>query len=81
MVGDRNTMMLKVENLKKPSNKKWKMIADYLLYVMLPAINIFFITVEPVSPEFSLWGNAISTFLITSFKGLTKFASEQITEE
>ncbi len=80
-MGDRNIMMLRYENLKKPSNKKWKKIADYLLYVTLPAINIFFITVEPVSPEFSLWGNAISTFIITSFKGLTKFTSEQDSEE
>lgn len=70
-------MNLKLENLKKPSNKKWKRIADYLLYVMLPAINVFFITVEPVSPVFSLWGNAVAVFLITSFKGLTKFTVDE----
>lgn len=70
-------MNLKLENLKKPSDKKWKRIADYLLYVMLPAINVFFITVEPVSPVFSLWGNAVAVFLITAFKGLTKFTVDE----
>lgn len=69
--------MLKVENLKKPSNKKLKLIADYLLYTALPAINIFFVALQPVSAEFSLWGAAISTLLISLFKGLTKFTADE----
>jgi predicted permease len=67
---------LKISNLKKPSNKKWKMIADYLLYTALPALNIFFVAIQPVSPEFTIWSMAITTLLITLFKGGTKFTAE-----
>lgn len=62
-----------IKNLKKPDNKKWKNIADYLLYVGLPAINIFFLALQPVSPTFSLWGAALSNLTISLFKGATKF--------
>lgn len=61
-----------LQNVNKPSNKKLKLIADYLLYVFLPAINTFFIAVQPINEKFSLWGIAISNLLITLFKGLTK---------
>ena len=70
----------KLENLKKPSNKKWKLVADYLLFTALPAINIFFVTLQPVSLEFSLWGVAISSLLIALFKGVTKFTVDESTE-
>jgi hypothetical protein len=69
--------MLKLENLEKPSNKKWKKVADYLLYTGLPAINVFFLAVQPVSTEFSLWGAAISNLLIMLFKGATKFTTDE----
>ena len=69
--------MLAVENLNKPSNKKLKRVADYLLYTALPAINVFFIAVQPVSPKFSLWAIAISNLLIALFKGATKFTAEE----
>ena len=67
---------LKIENLKKPPNKKWKLIADYLLYTAMPALIIFFTTVQPVSLEFSLYGTAVITLLVTLFKGATKFTAE-----
>ena len=70
----------KLENLKKPSNKKWKLVADYLLFTALPAINIFFVTLQPVSLEFSLWGVAISSLLIALFKGVTKLTADENTE-
>jgi hypothetical protein len=69
----------KYENLKKPSHPIWKKIADYLLYTGLPAVNAFFIYLEAktiVSTEFALWGVAISTLLITLFKGGTKFTAK-----
>jgi hypothetical protein len=69
-------MNLSFKNLEKPSNRKWKAIADYLLYTGLPAINVFFLAVQPVSVEFSLWGAAISNLLIMLFKGATKFTAE-----
>jgi hypothetical protein len=66
-----------LQNLKQPDNKKWKKVADYLLYTGLPAINIFFVTIQPISAEFSLWGVAISTLLISLFKGATKFTVDE----
>ena len=69
----------KLSNLDKPSNKKWKKVADYLLFTALPAINIFFVTLQPVSLEFSLWGIAISTLLISLFKGVTKLTADETT--
>ena len=68
--------MLKLENLNKPSSKKWKMIADYLLYTGLPAINIFFVAIQPVSPIFTIWAIASTNLLIMLFKGGTKFTKE-----
>ena len=70
-------MNLSVENLNKPSDKGWKKVADYLLFVGLPAINVFFLALQPVSPEFSLWGAAISSLIISLFKGFTKFTVDE----
>lgn len=73
-------MNLRIENLNKPSNKKWKAIADYLLYAGLPAINGFFMAMA-ASGLFDLklcfWGVAGTNLLIGLFKGLTKFTSEE----
>jgi hypothetical protein len=73
-------MKLSVNNLNKPSNRKWKRIADYLLYTALPALNVFFVAIQPGSAEISLWGSAVTTLLITLFKGLTKFTAEDDTQ-
>lgn len=70
-------MKLKVENLKKPTDRRWKAVADYLLYVALPALNVFFVTLKPVSEEFALYGTAVISLLITLFKGMTKFTAEE----
>jgi hypothetical protein len=69
-------MQLSIDNLQKPSDKKWKKVADYLLYTGLPALNIFFVAIQPVSPEFTLWAIAGSNLLITLFKGMSKFSAE-----
>ena len=69
-------MELKFENLTKPSNKKWKSIADYLLYTALPALNIFFVAIQPVSPTFTIWALGICNLLIALFKGTTKHTAE-----
>jgi len=71
-------MNLSIANLNKPTSKKWKRIADYLLYTGLPAINVFFLAVQPISAEFSLWGAAISNLFIMLFKGATKFTTEEV---
>lgn len=75
-------MNISIDNLKKPSDKRWKKIADYLLYTGLPAVNAFFIFIEAkqmVSAEFALWGVALSTLAIALFKGATKFTAEEET--
>lgn len=69
--------MFKLENIKKPSDRKWKKIADYLLFIALPAINTFFLAIQPISTEFSLWGVAISGLLISLFKGMSKLTAEE----
>lgn len=72
-------MMLKVENLNKPSNKKWKLIADIMLY-SLPLLNGIIITMplEDVTQKWIMFGVNIT---IVAFKTVSKFTSEQITEE
>lgn len=69
-------MQLSINNLNKPSHKGWKRIADYLLYTGLPAINVFFVAIQPVSPEFTIWALAGSNLLVALFKGATKFTAE-----
>lgn len=72
-------MTLSIDNINKPSNAKLNRIADYLLYTAMPAIVIFFATLQPISPEFSIYGQAISVLMITLFKGFTKFTLEEVT--
>lgn len=72
-------MQLSIDNLTKPSEKKWKRLADWLLFTVLPSLNVMFLYIESkdvVSPEFAMWGVAITSFLIPCFKGLTKFTAE-----
>lgn len=72
-------MDLKLENLKKPSDKKWKLISDYLLYTGLPAINAFFIAMAATGVfdiKLCFWGVSGTNLLIALFKGLTKFTAE-----
>ena len=67
-------MELKISNLKKPSNKKLKLIADVLLYA-LPAYSTVIIA-SPLSEGVKLWANFAITFVVITIKGLTKFTSE-----
>jgi len=72
-------MELKLENLKKPSDKKWKLIADYLLYGLLLPLNTFFIAMAATGIfdiKLCFWGTAGTNLLIGIFKGLTKFTAE-----
>lgn len=72
-------MELKLSNLDKPSDPKWKKIADYLLYVALPSINVFFIAMQTTGvfdPKLCFWGVAGTNLVIGLFKGATKFTAE-----
>lgn len=72
-------MELKLKNLKKPSDKYWKKIADYLLYSVLPGLNVFFVAMAATnafSIKLCFYGVAGTNLLITLFKGITKFTAE-----
>jgi hypothetical protein len=69
-------MNLSIDNLGKKDNARWKKIADYLLYTGLPALNVALASIQPVSPEFTIYAMAISNLLIALFKGATKFTTE-----
>lgn len=67
------------ESLKKPDNPFLQKIANYLLYVGLPAINTFFVAMQATGAfdtKLCFWGVAGSSLLISLFKGLTKFSVE-----
>ena len=67
----------KVSNLSKPTNKKWKKVADYFLYT-LPLYSVAIAATSTL-----LWGATVALYITTSInvvvvtlKGLTKFTSE-----
>ena len=68
-------MTLSIDNIGKPSHKKWKLVADYILYTGLPAVSALFLYLEAkqmVPVEFALWGVAITGFATSLFKGFVK---------
>lgn len=65
-------MQLSTDNLNKPSNKKWKAIADFFLYT-LPLYSGAVIAL-PISETAKLWITFGATVLTISLKGLTKFS-------
>lgn len=67
--------MFKVENLNKPSNKKWKMIADIALYVT-PFI-ITAIMGLPLSDNMQKWVIFGVTMLSIVFKAISKFTTDE----
>jgi hypothetical protein len=68
-------MKLSIDNLQRPSNKKWKAIADFLLY-SLPLYLVAIMSV-PVDEKIKLWLNFGFTIIIVTLKGLSKFTSEE----
>ena len=69
-------MELKYSNINRPSNKKFKKIADTLLYC-LPLYTPILAGLEPVSPEFTLWAITIINVTVVTLKGITKFTAEE----
>ena len=66
---------LKYENLSKPSNKKWKLIADIGLY-MLPLFQGAIVTM-PVSDNLQKWLRFGTSILIIGFKAVSKFTTDE----
>jgi predicted phosphoadenosine phosphosulfate sulfurtransferase len=68
-------MTLKYKNLNKPSNKKWKAIADFFLY-SLP-LYLGAVMALPVSDNIKLWITFGITIITVTLKGISKFTSEE----
>lgn len=64
-----------IQNLKKPDNKKWKLIADVALY-SLPLLTGVVVTI-PVSDNIQKWILVLLNVLIIGFKTISKFTSEE----
>lgn len=73
-------MELKISNLKKPSNKKWKLVGDVLIYALIPELTIL-ATIESLTPEQKFWiAFAIAQVSLIS-KVISKFTAEPETKE
>jgi hypothetical protein len=69
---------LKISNLKKPSNKKWKKVADYFLYTLpLYSVAIAVASDQIWSAKTALIITIAINVLVISLKGLTKFTTDE----
>jgi hypothetical protein len=71
-------MSLSISNLSVPDNKKFKLIADILLYT-LPLYSVAIAAIIPNGAALVM--NTIITCVVVTIKGITKFTSEVETEE
>ena len=62
-------------NLKKPDNKKWKLIADIALYSLIPIIPL--VASMPISDNAQKWIIVGINLLVIGFKALSKFTSDE----
>ena len=67
--------MLRYENLKKPSSKRWKAVADFFLY-SLP-LYLGSIMLLPLDENLKMWLNFAVSILVISLKGISKFTSDE----
>ena len=67
--------MLKYENLKKPSSKKWKSVADFFLY-SLP-LYLGSIMLLPLDENLKMWLNFAVSIAIITLKGASKFTTDE----
>jgi hypothetical protein len=68
-------MQLSIDNLSKPSSKKWKLIADVILY-SLP-LYIGAVMALPISDTWKVWLNFGVTIITISIKAVSKFTAEE----
>ena len=72
-------MNLSIDNLNKPSNKKFKAVADFFLY-SLP-LYLGAVMALPVSENIKLWVTFGITIATVTLKGITKFTEEDVTQQ
>jgi predicted phosphoadenosine phosphosulfate sulfurtransferase len=64
---------IKFSNLNKPSNKKWKAIADFFLY-SLP-LYLTAIMASPINENVKLWATFGISIVVVTLKGFSKFTA------
>lgn len=71
-------MQLKTSNFNKPSNKKWKLVGDILVYALIPELALLALVPETVIPaQAQVWiAIAAAEFGLIS-KLISKFTSEE----
>lgn len=68
-------MRLNIKNFNKPSSKKFKLIADAILYTL--PLYLGAIMTSPLSDSAKLWFNFIVTMLIITIKTISKFTTDE----
>ena len=68
-------MTFRYSNLDRPSNRRFKEVADFLLYTMPLYLGI--ILTLPIGPNSKMWINTSFSVVIVTLKGLTKFTSDE----
>lgn len=66
---------MELNNLKKPDNKKWKLIADIALYSLIPIIPL--VASMPISDNAQKWIIVGINILVIGFKAVSKFTSDE----
>ena len=67
--------MFSTDNLNKPSNRKWKAVADFFLYT-LPLYQGAIIAL-PMTDSQKMWISFAISMIVISLKGLSKFTTEE----
>ena len=67
-------MDIKLDNLDKPSNKKWKAVADFFLYTL--PLYLTAIMAIPIDENLKLWIGFAMSIIVISLKGFSKLTSE-----
>lgn len=65
---------IKFSNLNKPSNKKWKAVADFFLYTL--PLYLTAIMAIPLNEDLKLWLTFGITIITVTLKGFSKFTAE-----
>ncbi len=71
--------MLSLENLKKPSDRKWKAVADFFLYSLPLYLGV--ILALPLADNTKVWINFGISMAIVTLKSLSKFTTEEAKQD
>jgi hypothetical protein len=68
-------MALSLDNFNKPSNRKWKAVADVILYTL--PLYLGAVMALPISDTWKLWVNFGVTIVTITIKGISKLTLEE----